>query len=246
LASDSALKRLANLSKPGQWLIAALEGAQAYSGEGRNDPGWFHPSTFGNECDAFLAFRYLGAPAQEIILPRQQRIFDFGNIEDLHLKRYMAKAGVSLIKKEAERNIELPLLHIRGELDDWVANPITKRRYVVDYKTMHSEAWKNLDTVVVSHHLQIHPYMFAKETYEGFVIYENKDNQELKCLKANFENDLWQTKIVQRIESILENLDKDLVNRNPVNCSRCPFFANGVCTSNQIAKLKEKSGLYAG
>lgn len=242
---DSALKRLAQMgSTTGSWLIAAIEGAQTTIGARRHDPGYFHPSSFGNECDAFLAFQYLGAPAEETIEARTQRIFDYGNYREGYLQQYTTKAGISLIKKPEERRIEIPHLHIRGELDNWVINPVTKRRYVIDYKTMRSGLWKELTVAVKGHLLQLHPYMFAKETYEGFILYENKDTQELKAPASNFDGKVWQTEIVDRIERILTGLESNVVHRNPTNCSRCPFFENGVCASNQIVKLKEASGLF--
>lgn len=240
---DSALKRLANMHNPGNWIIAAIEGAQYSSGEGRHDPGWFHPSALGNECDAFLAFRFLGAPAKQVIEARTQRIFDYGNEREGYLREYVVTAGINIITDPKDRYIEIPDLRIKGELDEWVINPITKEKYIVDYKTMRSGLWKELTQVTRGHHLQLHPYQFAKETYKGFVLYENKDTQELKAMKADFNNNIWQTDIVDRINRILSKLKIDLVDRNPINCSRCPFFANGVCTSNKIAELKESSGL---
>lgn len=257
---DSALKRLANMSNPGNWLIASLEGAQAYNGPGRTDPGWFHPSSLGEECDANLAFRFLGAPGIEVIQPRLRRIFDNGSGRDLWLKQDAHKAGISLINEYNEpyicskcglknlkddRHICIPLYHIRGDLDEWVKNPVTHRKYIVDFKTMRSDLFKALEAVKPDHHLQVHPYMFAKETYEGYVLYENKDSQELKCMPSNFENNKWQINIVQRIERILEGLELDVVYRNPTSCSQCPFFANGICTNNDIARLKEESGLWS-
>lgn len=242
---DSALKRLgARSSNSGAWLIAALEGAQASEGMGRSDPGWFHPSDLGNECDAFLAFRFLGAPALKSISARSQRIFDLGNGRDEYLKKDMKNAGVSLIKKEADRHIEIPLLHLRGELDDLVQNPITKERYVVDFKTMRPEEFEALTEAKPSHVLQLHVYMFGKEVYKGYVLYENKGNQDFKIKEVNFNGVFWQAQIVQRLERILDGLDKDFVTRNPVHCSGCPFFANGICTSNNIKQLKERSGLF--
>lgn len=231
-------------SNTGSWLIAGLEGAQAYDGIGRFDPGWFHPSAFGNDCDAFLAFNFLGAPAVQSISANTQRIFDLGNARDIQLKADMQKSGLSIIKKESERKIEIPSLHIRGELDDLVQNPINKKRYVIDYKTMRPEEYEALKEVKREHHLQLHPYMYAKQVYEGFVLYENKGNQNLKLKPANFDGTIWQEKIVERVEKILAWLEKDFVNRNPTSCSRCPFFANGVCTMNKIAQLKEASGLW--
>lgn len=232
------------MRKPGRWLLDALEGAQASSGTGRDDPGWLHPSALGGDCDAQLAFRFLGAPAVQEISARTQRIFDLGSGRDAYLKADMARAGVSLIKKEEDRKILIQPLRIRGELDDWVQNPLTGDKYVVDYKTMRPEEWDELKEVKPAHHIQMHPYMVAKETFKGYVLYENKGNQELKLMPADFDNKIWES-ITARIKRIIERLDQGHVDRNPVSCTRCPFFKNGICSANQIESLKEKSGLYA-
>lgn len=257
MAEPSPLKRLVNsIRTPGGWVISALERAQESSGAGRHDPGYFHPSNFGNDCDAFLAFRYLGAPAEENISARTRRIFDLGSGRDTYLKQDMRNAGISLIKMvceseyeagfytEGDRGILIPHLHIRGELDDWIYNPQNKEKFVIDFKTMNSVQWEALTAVVHSHHLQVLCYEYGKETYKGFVLYENKNNQELKIFSADFDGRMWQTEIVERVNRIIEGLDINLVYRNPTSCGRCPFFKNGVCTSNQIAKLKKESGLY--
>lgn len=241
--ADNPLKRLAGLRKPGSWYTDALEGAQASDGAGRDDPGWFHPSALANDCDAFLAFRFLGAPAVEKITARTRRIFDLGSGRDDYLKRDSATAGVSLIKKEEDRKIEILPYRIRGELDDWAENPLTKKRVVVDFKTMRNDAWVELKEVKPDHHIQVHPYMYAKETYDAFVLYENKDNQEWKLMPAPWDHGIW-NRITTRIYNIIEGLNRGVVNRNPQHCSRCPFFENGVCAANQIEYLKKASGLY--
>lgn len=156
----------------------------------------------------------------------------------------MARAGVSVIKKEADRKIEIAHLHIRGELDDWVENPISKLQYIIDFKTMRPEYYEKLEAVVPGHHIQMLPYEFAKGVPSGFVIYENKGTQDLKAYPADFNQELWQTMVVNRIERILQGLDQGFVNRNPIGCSTCPFGPNGVCTANRIAELKAESGLF--
>lgn len=242
--ADEALKRLANMRRPANWLISVLESGQASEGTGRFDPGWFHPSDFGNECDAFLAFRYLGAKAKQVIEPKLQRIFDYGNIRESYLRHYLRNAGVSLLSTPEERQIVIPHMHIRGEVDDLVVNPITREKFIIDYKTMHMDRFEKLEEAVPGHRLQVHPYMFYFQVYKGFVLYECKNDNRLKAMPTNFDGQLWQTAFVERIERVLTGLQHDEVYRNPAHCTGCPFFANGICTNNQIAKLKEESGIY--
>lgn len=259
MAPDSALKRLAQLGrKDGAWLVALIEGAQASEGEGRRDPGFFHPSDLGAECDAYLAFKYLGAPARQVISAQLQRIFDYGHHREGYLQQYTKASGISLVSQidpdlsggltrgSLDRYIEIPNLHIRGELDNWVINPVSKELFVIDYKTMRSGLWEKLDTVVHAHHLQVHPYMLAKDTYKAFIVYENKNTQELKALPADWDFKMW-AGIVDRLERILEGLDRDVVFRTPKNCAGCPFGSengSGICLANRISELKVASGLY--
>ncbi len=243
---DSPLRRLAELGNPrenGKWIIAALEGVQYSSGTGRDDPGWFHPSALAHECEAYLAFRFLGAPAVQVLEAKTQRIFDLGSGRDEYLKRDMFNSGISVITTEEERHIEIPSLRIRGDLDDVVIHPRTGKLYVIDFKTMRQERWTELSGVDKGHHWQVHPYMFGKQTDKAYLIYENKNTQDLKILKADWDMAIW-NEIVAKIHRILVGIDNNYVNRNPVNCSRCPFNANGVCLSNDIAGLKARSGLW--
>lgn len=242
---DSALKRLAGMRNPGTWLLSRIDGVLESSGESRSDPGWFHPSDLSHPCDAYLAFKYLGAPSVNTITARVQRIFDLGNARDVSLKDAIQATGTSLIKRPQDRKIVIPLYHIRGEIDEWVENPLSKERFIVDIKTMHDEAWKALEEAKPEHVIQMHPYMFAKETYQALLLYENKNNQEHKMKLTKFINNIWQQGIVERIERVLEGLSKGYVNRTPIpNDSSCPFY--GICSSNRIAELKERSGLFNG
>ena len=242
---ESALKRLASAMKnPGGWITSRVEFVQQSQGTYRMDPGWFHPSSLGDECDAKLAFQFLGAPGIESISAQSRRIFDNGSGRDLWLKTDFANAGISLIKEEDDRKICIEHLRIRGELDEWVQHPETKVRAIVDFKTMNSTYWKALETIRHDHHLQLHPYMYGKETWNGYIWYENKDTQEVKLKEGHFNGKIWQGEIVERLEAIIEELGHNRVKRLPLHCSQCPFFANGVCTSNQIQKLKEESGIY--
>lgn len=254
---SEALRRLAQMSSThpaGTWFVAALEGVQASADSYRRDPGWFHPSGLGDDCDAKLAFAFLGAPGISVISARTRRIFDNGSGRDEWLKNDVQRTGLSLVdprriieidgvKHEADRWIQIDDLYIRGELDLWVKHPSNDREYVIDIKTMRADLWEALEVAEPHHVIQVHPYMFAKGTGYGFIMYENKNTQEIKMKAANFDRAIWNN-IVGRIRRILQGLQEGYVTRNAVHCSRCPFFDNGVCAANEIEMLKQQSGLY--
>lgn len=245
--ADSSLKRLGQLgsvtaSTTGHWLMAAIDGADERRGPARTDAGWFHPSSLDHICDAYLAFSYLGVASEEVIPARLSRVFALGNARDLDLKKSVRRAGISLVEKERDRYIEIPEFKIRGSFDDHVAHPITKERYIVDFKTMRSDLWEALKEIMPAHHLQVHPYMFGVQTYKALLLYENKNTQEFKIKTGHFDNKIWHG-ITSRVLRILDDLDKGFVRRTPLpNDSQCPFYH--MCSYANIPKLKEESGLF--
>lgn len=240
--SDNPLKALAGL-RNGNWLISAIESVQATKKEARTDKGWFHPSSLAHQCDAYLAFQFLGAPSVEVIPARLRRIFDNGSGRDEYLKQDVRNSGISLIKTEQDRKIEIPDLRIRGELDEFVRNPMDGSTMVVDFKTMNDREWQDLKEQKPSHTIQLQPYIYAKKADLGGVLYENKNDQNLKLYTAKFNTKLWNEGIVGRIRMILTQLrNGHTPQRTPLpNDSQCPFYA--ICSVTSFPQMAKESGL---
>lgn len=238
---NSPLKRLVNLRSDSNWITSVVDFALAKPRFIRADKGWFHPSALAHPCDAYLAFAYLGVPGKEQPSARLERILDNGSARDKDIKGYLKRAGVSVIKKDEERKIELPTYRIRGEFDDRVRNPADGKLSVVEIKTMNEEQWKGLKQPLSEHTVQIHPYTFATEDYQGIFIYENKNTQDWKTFLQRFDWMLWNS-LLARIESILVGLRAGYVQRTPAkNEAACPFYY--MCSVSNIPKLVEESGL---
>ena len=237
--SDSPLKRLVNLRSEHKWLESAVDAHLGRPQVRKGDAGWFHPSSLSHQCDAYLAFAFLGVEGHEQISPRLQRIFDNGSARDRDIKRYMQDIGVSVIKKPEERFIEIPAYRIRGEFDDRVKHIVSGEHYVVEIKTMNSAQWEKLKEPMPDHAIQIHPYAFATEDYQGIFIYENKNTQEWKTFLQRFNWDLWNG-ILNRIGRILDGLRSGHVHRTPLpNDSQCPFYY--MCSTANVPELVNKA-----
>jgi CRISPR/Cas system-associated exonuclease Cas4 (RecB family) len=210
--------------RTGDWLGAAVDNFLEKSAEGRDDPGWIHPSELSNTCDAFLGFSYLGIPKQVSHTARLRRIFDNGHGRDYYWKQYFHDSGLSLIKKEEDRKVEIGPLHIRGELDDLIRNPVTQEGWVAEIKTMNAEQWKALTAPLGNHILQVHPYMFATGVMRTIFIYENKNTQEVKYFSEHFRADLWNS-LAKRTESIIDQIEHRIVpDRKPAKYeTSCPY-----------------------
>lgn len=239
--AGSALKRLVNLRSPSDWLASMIDAHLAKPAVRNFDKGWFHPSSLGHQCDAYLAFAFLGVPGRETRSPRLIKILDNGSARDSDIKGYIADVGVSLITKPVERKVSLPAYRIRGEFDDRVRHPVGSETYVVEIKTMNSEQWRGLKEPTPEHRIQIHPYAFATQDYQGIFIYENKDTQEWKTFLQRFDWPLWD-RLLKRLDGILAGLRQGYVHRTPVaNDSLCPFYY--MCSTASVPDLVSNSGL---
>lgn len=196
--------------------------------EWRSDPGWFHPSSLGNPCDAYLAFEYLGIEKRGSQKPRNLRILHNGDGRDNAWKWYLKKSGLSVIGREGfrrNRQVILSDLRIRGEFDDLVLLS-DGQLCLVEFKTMNNDEWENLKDPKPEHWLQVHPYMWGTNTPRTMFMYENKNNQHVKLFLRQFDRALWDEKIVGRISRILSLLQQmELPMRTPAQYEKsCPFF----------------------
>lgn len=196
-------------------------------------------------------------PKQEKVGAQLRRIFDNGNGRDLSWKEYLFKSGLSLVKSkkgvcpkcgdsraDLGRHICMPEHAIRGEFDDLVRNPHDGSIEIVEIKTMREDLWKDLKGARGDHILQTYPYMKASGAERALIVYENKNNQDVKIFREPF---LWKTweGLLARLAGIVLAIDNDwLPQRTPVaNEKGCPFY--WMCPVADIKKLKKEAGLDA-
>lgn len=231
---DSSLSRVI-AQRTGDWLLAGVDDYLEKSAGFRSDPGWFHPSALSHQCDAFLAFAYLGLDGKGTMRARTRRILDNGTSRDEDVKRYLHYSGLSILKhwggspKErklasAERYIEIPHARIRGECDDVVFNRVTGETFVFEFKTMNNDEWKELRGPKSDHITQIQPYMFAKGILQAVIVYENKNDQQWRQFRVRFNGELWGS-IITRTQNIIEMINsKQVPWRTPIPYDdKCQF-----------------------
>lgn len=222
---ESSLGRVLAL-RTGDWLLPHVEDWHEKSyGKGRVTPGWVHASELDGSCDAYLAFCYLGVKKLGARpTARVQRIWDNGTGRDRYWKLYLRRSGLSIIKKNEDRRIIIPEVRIVGEFDDLVRHPLTEEQWIVEFKTMNSGQFSTLHQPMPGHKVQVHSYMFAKLVQRSCILYENKDNQEVKVFQQHFDASLWNN-LVARLQRVLDSLDNGIFpERTPMkNESWCPY-----------------------
>lgn len=249
----SGLKALINASLTGQaaaeaptnWVSSSIDSALEKIEEFRVDPGWVHPSALSEKCDGKMAFRFLGVhpDAGWKHTARTRRIFDMGHGRDQSIKGYVSLAGLSvhprtgdLEKDAALRRIEMKREKVRGEYDDRIRNPMTGEEHILEIKTKNLRLFTKMEAPDESHVIQVQPYLAATGLKSAIVLYECKNDQELKEFKVPFDPEAWALQ-VERIHMMLSRLDDGL---SPAldyrECDGCPFRKRCYSTNWQTIK----------
>lgn len=267
---STGLKGLLELNRPA-WLANVVDAylVNSHDVKTRVDPGWFHPSSLSNPCDAFMAFDFVGAPKRTDADPRNIRILDHGHNRDQAWKTYLAGANLSILddsRKPCEkcgagstipkgkrtpigvdgRHMCIPELRIRGECDDIVRHPQTGRLYIEETKTKNDALFKAMEGPDPEHVIQTHCYMVGHGIDRTLIVYENSNNKDVKVFEVEYNADTW-AGIKSRVELLLYQMSNDLVpERRPGKYeSRCNYFP--ICSMANFPALvdayREKAGL---
>jgi hypothetical protein len=134
----------------------------------------FHPSSLHKSPEELLKLYYAGDNSQEFP-PRTLRIFDNGHHVHDRLQRYLTEARILL---QAEVPVHHEKLEIRGHTDGIVE--IFGQRGILEIKSIGSTYFYELEGPKYEHLIQVHAYMLALDLPRAVLLYECKDNQELK------------------------------------------------------------------
>jgi hypothetical protein len=134
----------------------------------------FHPSTLHKPVD-YLFKAYFEGNDGNAFDPRVLRVFDNGHQVHDRLQKYLHNIG---ILKELEVPIENKEYEIRGHTDGILE--IESKTGVLEIKSINSMGFYSLYQPKNDHLIQINIYMFCLDIPRGLLLYENKDNQELK------------------------------------------------------------------
>lgn len=234
---DSPLGRVL-AQRTGNWMLSRIDEHLEENNEYRHDPGWFHPSAVSSPCDAFLAFTYMGTLGKGTVKARSRRIFDNGHSTEGRWQRYLLQAGLAQCKTDEDRAIEIPHVKIRGHLDNIVVNPLTKEKFVWEFKTINTDAFKELKQAQSDHIMQTHCYMFATGIFQCIIMYEDKNDQSVKQYQIKFNPEIWRS-IETRLLNIIKLVEeKTLPWRTPIaNDTKCQFY--WTCSSFEFPEDKK-------
>lgn len=161
----------------------------------------FHPSSL--HLSAYeLYHRYIEGDANRQFDSRVLRIFDNGHDVHRRLQGYLTDIG---ILKQAEVPVENEEYEIRGHADGIIG--VNGNDGVLEIKSMNSNQFYSAFEPKEDHLVQVNVYMFCLNIPRACLLYECKDNQELKEFYVKQEMSILNS-ILEKIKYVQECLRK--------------------------------------
>lgn len=213
-------------AKNQHWFITSLNEYLDSDRSFREPDGYFHPSSMSyriaQECDRFAQFS-LWVNTASSIFAKTRRIFDVGSDMHLRYQRYFAEMGILV---EAEKEVLSEQYHVTGHLDAIIKKPFSEQLVVVELKSINTTDFNNITRPKYEHEIQLKLYMGVEGIGEGIVVYEDKNDQNIKVFDYEHDFEFWEFQ-KSRFQRIWNEWKQKIPSRNTENvelCERCAFF----------------------
>jgi len=159
------------------------------SSKPRSEEGWIHATDSTLSCDRLLAGALLGVqPPRSFLPPKTRRIFDNGTHMHFRFQSYFYCLPSPFV-------VRAPLLLRRwpftGEADIAVEHP-ELGKWIIELKSMNTMQWRSLTKPLSGHTYQLNCYLgLVGGDWAGQIWYENKNTQELKLYRVDFDRKMW-------------------------------------------------------
>ena len=171
-----------------KWLLKSLD--KYLEGEfSPMEAGKFYPSALGNTCDRYLYLAYNGFVKERPLDAKLQRIFDNGAYLEERMGDYFANLDI-LISRELPVRLEYPI--ISGRVDFILAHD-KYEQIALELKSINTRGFNALKQA-------------PKPLDHGVVLYENKNDQQLKAFELQRDPIKWK-EIIDRCLRIMEMIE---------------------------------------
>jgi CRISPR/Cas system-associated exonuclease Cas4 (RecB family) len=186
----------------------------------------FHPS-YTNQCARYWYYLFNGVNVTPSFNPQTYRIFDNGHAVHERLYSYFRDMGI-LIAEEVKVNYDSP--PIEGTADgiiNWYGEKLIELKSISQegfhYRQLHNKPKDE-------HYRQAQIYMECLNLDSGFVIYENKNNQDILPIYIEKDKDFID-KLFKKYRKIYNSYMSGEIpvqpyKRTSANCSSCDLAAH--------------------
>jgi len=181
------------------------------------------------KCPRQIFFKFKKAPRKEME-PRLLRIFDQGDYVHLRLTRDLFSLGIVVASE-----IDIPPREDIGGRADAIIR-INNELYLVDLKSINSNILYKMEKPKEDHILQVQLYLHFFKLKKGILLYEGKDNSEIKEFPVEYDKKVAE-KILNDFKRLKINVEKDLIPQ------RLPDFPDSwQCQYCQFREICDMSG----
>ena len=153
----------------------------------------FYPSYLGSTCDRLLYLHYNGLLPNPKFDSKTLRIFAHGHATENRYKDIFTKMRI-LSGTEIQARYDNPCIHGRA---DFILNFPEFGRTIIELKTINDRGFSNLLVPKSDHAVQLQIYLNILNIDNGFVLYECKNDQQLKAFHIKRSSSEWDA-IIER------------------------------------------------
>ena len=165
--------------------------------------GVFHPSALGNPCDRYLWLYYNSMLPEQLIEPRVRRIFQNGEFLEDRVGLWFSELNI-LLDREISLKQEIPPLSGRM---DFLIKHYEYGEHPVELKSINKSNFTKLRGPKNEHYIQLQVYMNMGNYDHGTVLYECKDDQNIKSFVIEKDIEIWDN-IIKRCFDIQNMIAK--------------------------------------
>ena len=163
--------------------------------------GVFHPSVISITCDRYVWLCYHGRMVDQPLSAKLARIFQNGNFLEDRVGHWLTELNI-LLDREVSVKQEIP--PISGRID-FLINHYKYGTHPIELKSINTAGFGKLQKPKVEHQIQIQMYLNMGGYDVGTVLYENKNDQNIKAFLVEKDPIQWD-EILNRCFRIQEML----------------------------------------
>lgn len=238
---EEATHREETLSKSASELEEELVKKIDLSFVGRNEKqfkkvGGFHPS-YTNQCARYWYYLFEGIEMETSFSPQTYRIFDNGHAVHERIYSYLRDMGI-LVAEEIPVTYDDP--PIEGTADgviDFYGKKLIELKSISNEGFEYRRIYKKPKD---DHFRQAQIYMRCLDLDQAFVIYENKNNQQILPILID-KDDTFIDKLFTKYRKFYKNFVEGTIPDQPYkmtskNCSNCDLYSHCWSVTNDNKK----------
>ena len=214
-----------------EWLLATLEKGLTKTPRA-GSKGVFYPSTLCSPCERLVYLGYNGLIPPKPIQAKVRRIFDCGDYLGNRFHKYFSDLGLLIAAEQSVKHADPP---ISGRLDYLITHE-KYGRSIIELKSINDRGFKLLTTdPKIDHFLQLQIYLNLVGLEHGVVLYENKNDQEVKAFEVLQNTMVWDG-LLDKCFRIMSMVDIPKVCTGEKYC-RCREVEHGTKRSSKMESI---------